>query len=334
MIHVCRRPGTGGSAVSALILVHDCFLFQLARRGTISSFDTFPKPVHGKTHSLTQEICFFLRDIMQYRADIDGLRAVAVLPVLFFHAGVPYFSGGFIGVDVFFVISGYVITKGLRAEMEAGHFSVAGFYERRFRRIFPALVATLCLTFAAALFLLLPQELVDLSNSLIASVLSVSNIYFWRSSSYFDASSHFRPLLHTWSLSVEEQFYILMPLAMVASRYFFGRTWRYLFWPVLLVSLLLSIAATYTAPTANFYLLPTRAWEILLGAMLVLTPPTKVAPWLAEILATAGLALIGYCVVAYGDSTPFPGLSALLRASEASSSYWPESTIRHGSSGS
>ncbi|UFW51637.1 MULTISPECIES: acyltransferase family protein [Bradyrhizobium] len=249
---------------------------------------------------------------MQYRADIDGLRAVAVLPVLFFHAGVPYFSGGFVGVDVFFVISGYVITKGLRAEIESGHFSIAGFYERRFRRIFPALVATLCLTFAAALFLLLPQELVDLSNSLIASVLSVSNIYFWRSSSYFDASSLFRPLLHTWSLSVEEQFYILMPLSMAASRYFFERTWRYLFWPVLLLSLLLSISATYTAPTANFYLLPTRAWEILLGAMLVLTPPPRPAPWLAELLAAAGLALIGFCVFSYSDATPFPGVSALL----------------------
>lgn len=249
---------------------------------------------------------------MQYRADIDGLRAIAVLPVLFFHAGVPYFSGGFVGVDVFFVISGFVITKGLRAEIEAGHFSIVGFYERRFRRIFPALVGTLCLTYAAALLLLLPQELVDFSNSTIASILSVSNFYFWRSSNYFDTSSLFRPLLHTWSLSVEEQFYVLMPVAMVVGRFFFKRTWRFLFWPVVLISLLLSISATYTAPTANFYLLPTRAWELLLGAMLVLTPPSKPARWLAEVLGVIGLALIGYCVFAYSDSTPFPGAHALL----------------------
>lgn len=249
---------------------------------------------------------------MQYRADIDGLRAIAVLPVLFFHAGVPYFSGGFVGVDVFFVISGYVITKGLRAEIEAGHFSIVSFYERRFRRIFPALVMTLCLTYAAAVFSLLPQELVDLSNSTIASILSISNFYFWRSSNYFDTSSLFRPLLHTWSLSVEEQFYVLMPLAMVVSSFFFKRTWRFLFWPVVLVSLLLSISATYTAPTANFYLLPSRAWEILLGAMLVLTPLPRPAPLLAEALGATGLALIGYCVFAYSDSTPFPGAHALL----------------------
>lgn len=249
---------------------------------------------------------------MKYRSDIDGLRAIAVLPVLFFHAGVPYFSGGFVGVDVFFVISGYVITQGLRADIEADRFSIVDFYERRFRRIFPALVITLCLTYAAALFFLLPHELVDLSNSMIASTLSVSNFYFWRSSSYFDTSSLFRPLLHTWSLSVEEQFYILMPLAMVVSRLFFRQAWRFFFWPVVLISLLLSISATYTAPTANFYLLPTRAWEILLGAMLVLTPLPKPAPFLAEILGATGIALIGYCVFAYSDSTPFPGAHALL----------------------
>lgn len=249
---------------------------------------------------------------MKYRADVDGLRAVAVLPVLLFHAGVAGFDGGFVGVDVFFVISGYVITLRLLSDLEQGKFSIVDFYERRIRRIFPALFFMIALTTVVAYFLLLPPNFEDYSMSAVATALFGSNIYFWKFSGYFDPSAMLRPLLHTWSLAVEEQYYIFMPIAMyVAYRYFKAR-WLLVFLPVVILSFALSVYATTTAPTANFFMLPTRAWELLVGAMLVLTPlPQPSRRGVAEAIGLVGLGLIFYAVFTYTEETPFPGINAL-----------------------
>src|SRR5579863_5037092 len=248
---------------------------------------------------------------MKYRADIDGLRACAVVPVVLYHTGVPGITGGFVGVDVFFVISGYVISQRLLEDLHAGHFSIFDFYERRVRRIFPALFLVIALTAVAAYFLLLPTEMIDFAKSLAASAFFSSNIYFWKQSGYFDIASTLRPLLHLWSLAVEEQFYILTPVAMYVA-YVLGSRWRLIFWPGFLVSLALSVAVTNTAPSANFFLLPTRAWELLLGVLLVLTPPP--APpnrSVAELCGAVGAILLFYAIFFLSEATSFPGAHAL-----------------------
>ena len=195
---------------------------------------------------------------MRYRRDVDGLRAVAVLSVLLFHAGLPGFPGGFVGVDVFFVISGFVITGGLIDAVDAGHFSIASFYIRRFRRILPALVAVLLATSVAVILLLSPQASEDFASSLLATAAFASNIYFWRKSGYFDALSGGRPLLHTWSLAVEEQFYIVIPLALWLGVRLFGRRVWWVFALGACLSLALSAFLIERAPSADFYLLPSR----------------------------------------------------------------------------
>ena len=170
---------------------------------------------------------------MHYRPEIDGLRAVAVLPVILFHAGIPGFSGGFVGVDVFFVISGYLITSILIKDLDAGNFSLTRFYERRARRILPALsfVMLCCLPFAWAW--MIPTDLANFGQSLIAVSVFASNILFWKESSYFAAAAEEKPLLHTWSLAVEEQFYLLFPLVIWAL-WRFGR--QPIFWLIVLVT--------------------------------------------------------------------------------------------------
>lgn len=152
---------------------------------------------------------------MIYRPEVDGLRSVAVLPVIFFHAGMPLFSGGFVGVDVFFVISGYLITLIISAGVQSGSFSIVDFYERRARRILPALffVALVCIPFAV--FILTPRDLDGFGKSLAAIVVFSSNVLFWREAGYFDTAAELKPMLHTWSLAVEEQFYIFFPLLLM-----------------------------------------------------------------------------------------------------------------------
>ncbi len=155
----------------------------------------------------------------KYRSDIDGLRAVAVLSVLFFHAEFEFFAGGFLGVDVFFVISCYLITRLIVTEIETtGTFGFRSFYVRRFRRLFPALFAMLLGTFIIAFFLFSPQHLERLSGVLLLSIVSLSNIFFWNEAGYFGTGTEFKPLLHTWSLSVEEQFYLIWPLFYLLSK--------------------------------------------------------------------------------------------------------------------
>jgi peptidoglycan/LPS O-acetylase OafA/YrhL len=247
----------------------------------------------------------------KYRADIDGLRAVSILAVMCFHFGLPAFGGGYVGVSLFFVISGYVITLSLLGDLETGKFSILAFYERRVRRIFPALIFTFILCWLAAWLLFLPADFLDFSNGLLSSATFVSNIYFWRSSGYFDTLAHLRPLLHTWSLSVEEQFYVFMPIAVYLTHRFLKARWLLALVPVLLASFALSAFATYTAPMANFFVLPTRAWELLLGALLAFAHLPAARGRIAEALALCGAALIAFAIVAYSDATPFPGVSAL-----------------------
>ena len=168
----------------------------------------------------------------------------------------------------------------------------------------------IALTTAVAGFLLLPPQMVDFCYSLVASAFFSSNFFFWKQSGYFDIASAFRPLLHLWSLAVEEQFYIFMPVAMYVA-YALGSRWRLIFWTGFLASLGLSIAVTNTAPSANFFLLPTRAWELLLGALLVLTPPPPPTRTVAEVCAAIGVMFLIYSIFFLNEDMPFPGANAL-----------------------
>lgn len=249
----------------------------------------------------------------RYRPDIDGLRAVAVLPVVFWHYGVWPFSGGFVGVDVFFVISGFLITSLIHAEMKAGTFSIAYFYERRIRRIFPALFAVLIATVLLAALLLFPSDLKRYAQSLQATVLFGSNFLFRNLAGYWDVVSDRKPLLHTWSLAVEEQFYLLFPLTL----YLLTKAGRKIEIAAIAGILALSLAANIWAiratPVSDFFLLPYRAWELMLGSLLAIVklpmPDTRA---LREAVMLIGLGLIAFAVFAYSADTPFPGEAAIV----------------------
>jgi peptidoglycan/LPS O-acetylase OafA/YrhL len=254
---------------------------------------------------------------MRYRPEIDGLRALAVLPVVLFHAGLPAVPGGFVGVDVFFVISGYLITRQIVEERAAGTFTLAGFWERRARRILPALFAMMALCVPLAWAWLTPGDFLDFARSVIATTLFASNVLFWRGSGYFGESAELQPLLHTWSLAVEEQWYLLFPLAM-AALWRLGRARLAAVMAALaLGSLALSHWAALERPAAAFFLLPTRAWELLAGALLALRAREPGAPIRsgprgpAQAAALAGLALMAVPMFVYDRHTPFPGLPAL-----------------------
>jgi peptidoglycan/LPS O-acetylase OafA/YrhL len=245
-----------------------------------------------------------------YRPDIDGLRAVAVLAILWFHAGLPGMPGGYTGVDVFFVISGYLITTIIRRDSAAGRFSFAAFYERRFRRIAPALLTVTAVTMAVGYVLLLPDELDRLSKSTIAAVAMVPNLYFWLTLNYFAPPHWMAPMLHSWSLGVEEQFYLLFPAALILAQ----RLWRVR--PAIALfavgSLTLCIVATPSMPAASFYLLPTRGWELMAGALLALGVGLPERFREAGAMAGAALILAGYALLSAADL--FPGWRALLPA--------------------
>ncbi|MCG5240512.1 acyltransferase family protein [Azospirillum doebereinerae] len=250
--------------------------------------------------------------MMRYRPDIDGLRAVAVIPVVLFHAGIGAFSGGFIGVDVFFVISGYLITALIAADIREGRFSIAEFYERRIRRLLPALVAMLLFSSAAASLILLPNDFRLYSQSLLSALFSVSNIFFWRQSGYFSEAAELQPLLHTWSLSVEEQFYVVLPVSMLLlHRYLKGR-WIPVLALAAALSFGLSVWLVTRKPDIAFYLIPTRAWELLLGSLLALgAVPAFRSRMANEAGGLLGLGLIGWSVASFTSATAFPGLNAL-----------------------
>ncbi|RWO95305.1 MAG: acyltransferase [Mesorhizobium sp.] len=249
---------------------------------------------------------------MQYRRDIEGLRAVAVLPVVLFHFGISAIPGGFGGVDIFFVISGYLISGSLLDDLERGQFSIVNFYWRRARRILPALVFVMLLTCIAALFILLPSDLREFSLSIIAASTFWSNVFFWKTSSYFSIDAALRPLLHTWSLSVEEQYYIFAPILMFLIYRYIGKRWLTTLLPIILCSFVVAVMATSLAPTAGFYLLPTRIWELMLGALLMLKrPPPLGNRFLMESVGLAGFGLLAIGFFAISESDPFPGYNAL-----------------------
>lgn len=253
---------------------------------------------------------------MDYRREIDGLRALAVLPVILFHAGFETFSGGFVGVDVFFVISGYLITTIILAELEQGKFSIVNFYERRARRILPALFLVMLVCIPFAWFWLLPSDMKDFSQSLVAVSFFASNILFWRESGYFDTAAELKPLLHTWSLAVEEQYYVLFPLFLMLF-WRLGKRWiLVMLGLVFITSLAVAEWAAYAKPAAAFYLLPTRGWELLVGAFaafyLSKASHKEFGKAVGEVGGWLGVTLILYAVFFYSKATPFPGLYALV----------------------
>jgi peptidoglycan/LPS O-acetylase OafA/YrhL len=251
---------------------------------------------------------------ISYRPDIDGLRAIAVLAVLLFHAGFVWFGGGFVGVDVFFVISGFLITGIIAKDIEDDRFTIIRFYERRVRRIIPALFLVISVATAAALYVYLPLDLYAFGQSVIATALFVSNLWFWRSTrGYFNADAADAPLLHTWSLAVEEQFYIFFPVLLFALRHQPRLVWIKLLTAILLLSFALSVWAVENKPRAAFFLALPRMYELLLGALIALEAFPIIRGRLArETAAISGLLMIVGAVLGFSRSTPFPGFNSLL----------------------
>ncbi|WP_157955171.1 acyltransferase family protein [Halomonas denitrificans] len=248
---------------------------------------------------------------MRYRAEIDGLRALAVVPVILFHAGFDSFSGGFVGVDVFFVISGYLITTIIVEDIEGNRFSIVRFYERRARRILPALFFVMFACIPFAWFLMLPSQLKDFSQSFVAVSFFASNILFWHETDYFAESAEEKPLLHTWSLAVEEQYYVLFPI-------FLFLAWRLgkdrVFWLIVVfsaISLALSEWGWRNSPSANFYLAPMRAWELLSGSIAAFIVQKR-GIQANNLLSMIGLVAIMFAILAYDEHTPFPSLYSLV----------------------
>jgi len=253
-----------------------------------------------------------VRLILRYRPEIDGLRAIAVIPVILFHAGFDLFSGGFIGVDVFFVISGFLITSILISEIDEGNFSLARFYERRARRILPALFTMMAVCLPFAWLWLTPDDMKDFSESLIAVSFFSSNFLFWQESGYFDTATELKPLIHTWSLAVEEQYYVFFPLFLMfmwkRSRY---RT-KIILAIIGVVSLVLAQWGSRNSPIPTFFLLPTRGWELLMGSFVAFYLSAKESQKGNQYLSFLGLLMIGYSIFAYDKETPFPSVYALL----------------------
>jgi peptidoglycan/LPS O-acetylase OafA/YrhL len=251
--------------------------------------------------------------IRTYRKDIDGLRAVAVTTVIAFHAQWTAFPGGFVGVDVFFVISGFLIGAMIIDDVTAERFSLLAFYERRIRRIFPALAAMLLTATVLAYLYLLPIEFKSYARSLLAATFSFSNFYFAANAGYFMPAASTLPLLHTWSLAIEEQFYLFLPLFVLLVH----RSWRRGLWPVLLAVTLISLGLSIRSglqggQSGDFYMPQLRAWELLLGVLLAWNRlPALPRPW-REGATFLGLVLIVVAATCYSDWIPFPGHAALM----------------------
>jgi peptidoglycan/LPS O-acetylase OafA/YrhL len=246
----------------------------------------------------------------RYRADIDGLRAIAVIGVVLFHAGLGV-SGGFVGVDVFFVISGFLITSLILRDLDRGSFSIVDFWERRARRIFPALAVVVMVTLIAGWFLMLPFGFQVLGQSVVALTVFASNMQFWRTSGYFDPSAEENPLLHTWSLSVEEQFYLVVPLLLLLVFTLGRQKWVGILLSVgIVVSLVGAEMWLRRDPSGSFYLLPSRAWELGAGSLMALARPLASSRWRSW-LGWLGLALIFYAFFGYDAKTAFPGMAAI-----------------------
>jgi peptidoglycan/LPS O-acetylase OafA/YrhL len=248
---------------------------------------------------------------MAYRSDIDGLRAVSVLLVLLFHLAPSQLTGGFVGVDVFFVISGYLMTRIIADEYDDGIFTFAGFYARRCRRILPALLVMLSVTLAGSYVMLAPDEYRQLGNSGIAAALSAANLYFYRNDGYFFDALGLAPLVHTWSLGVEEQFYMIWPALLVATSALFGRSRTGMAITVAACTVIGFAVAVWTVNAnqkAAFYLLHARLWELASGGLIVFWQwPAR----FRQIPALLGLVLIAAPALTLTRPSPFPGINAL-----------------------
>ncbi|MFC3581119.1 acyltransferase family protein [Sphingomonas hylomeconis] len=265
-----------------------------------------------------------------YRPDIDGLRAIAIAAVVLCHARMPGFTGGYVGVDVFFVISGFLITR-LIGEDEA--FSFIRFYERRARRLLPALLAMLTVATIAAWVILLPREMEFYARELAATGLLVPNVFAWKSSGYFGPEALDLPLLHLWSLGVEEQFYLVFPLVLwLINRYLPVRALPWLIAAAALVSLGLAEILVRRPSTAAFYLLPPRAWELLIGCLLAVVDTRPTGRRTATAVALIGLAMIGYAIYEFDAGTAFPGFAAIPPVLGAAMVIWAGRT--EGNAGS
>jgi peptidoglycan/LPS O-acetylase OafA/YrhL len=250
-----------------------------------------------------------------YRPEIDGLRALAVLPVLLFHAGFQFFQGGFVGVDIFFVISGYLIANIIINELSIERFSLLTFYERRARRILPALFCVMFFSIPFAWLWLVPYDLNNFGQSLISVTFFLSNVLFWWEGGYFDTAAELKPLLHTWSLAIEEQFYVLFPIFLIVF-WRFGKskiiiTLSFVF----LGSLLFAEWGSRNMPSASFYLLPMRGWELLLGVFTAFYLKYNIVPqqsYINNFLSLFGVAIIFFAILSFNETTPFPSLISLL----------------------
>ncbi len=255
----------------------------------------------------------------RYRPDLDGLRAIAISSVVVYHLGLPGVSGGFVGVDIFFVISGFLIVGIIHREISAGSFTFAKFYARRARRILPALIGVLLFSLIVSPFLLTPREESDLAQSAIATLFGISNVKFWITTKYFGDDARYNPLLMTWSLGVEEQFYAFFPLLILMIQKA-ARQWLIpALVAVAITSFAWSILALGWAKPFSFYMIPARAWELAIGAILAILDADAPAfvrfrSAAKELLGLAGLALVVFAVVGFNGSIVFPGYAAIVPA--------------------
>ena len=254
--------------------------------------------------------------LIKYRSEIDGLRALAILPVIFFHAGFGIFSGGFVGVDIFFVISGYLITTIIIKELNNNTFSIKRFYERRARRILPALIFVILISSIISFIFLTKSELGSYFKSVIATLLFFSNFYFYKTTPYFQSESDLEPLLHTWSLSIEEQFYIIFPITLLLFHKFFK---RYIFLMLIfgfVASLFIcQFLALKTGGTLNFYFTFSRAWELALGAIcahILIYKNLSYSTLIKNLLSSIGIILIMFSIFFFSRQTVFPSFYTLV----------------------
>lgn len=257
-----------------------------------------------------------------YRPDIDGLRAISIVSVVLYHFGVPHVEGGFVGVDVFFVISGYLITRLVLTDLRNGSFSFARFYERRVRRLLPTLATVLLATYAASLVIMTPQDFAELCKSAFYALIFAANLFFADQGGYFSPSLELAPLLHTWSLAVEEQFYIVWPLLVVLLFRYAPRRILAVAVLLLLASFAANLSVLQQKPIAAFYMPHTRVWELLVGCCLALGIAAAPRRIVADVAGVAGLALILSAVVCFDSRTQFPGVAAIVPVLGAALVIW------------